>query len=341
MPKREPLLYDLFMAGPHKGPLIVPEFPHGSVRDAARFAFDSDASAFIGTLLTRAAPLILGEHEFARPPHHTTWIEFDFDAFSKALPPGSFEKMDQGFEDKLLAFLTVGNRIFVITNTVATKPAIMPYWYERHAPIGMDEEVRRAEEVNMSRLSYRQMLFGSQLKLDWFGTPEARDIANMFSLRFSGEARRMLSERPDLWRGLMSSQVGTLKYYIAMLLLLTRPGGGAVSIGEVPHVRSLVKGKSVVLAKHNHVTLHVAKDRALTRVIDHLHATGIHHRYHSVRGHWAQTRRNAIACTHAWEPATPTRYVCLHCEAKRWWKKDHFRGDASLGTVTKDFGVTV
>jgi len=63
-------------------------------------------------------------------------------------------------------------------------------------------------------------------------------------------------------------------------------------------------------------------------------------RRHEVIGHWAQrlsTGRND--CRHEWTTVSSTNHICQKCGRQRWWRRSHYRGDASLGLVIKDYTV--
>ena len=56
---------------------------------------------------------------------------------------------------------------------------------------------------------------------------------------------------------------------------------------------------------------------------------------HGVEGHWAE-RHLSPDCEHVDVSETPKRYRCVFCGRARYWVKDHERGSAEVGYVTKD-----
>jgi hypothetical protein len=56
---------------------------------------------------------------------------------------------------------------------------------------------------------------------------------------------------------------------------------------------------------------------------------------HEVVGHFAQSHKvGDDACSHQYEKRGPNSWVCLLCTKKRWYRREHVRGDPSVGTVS-------
>jgi hypothetical protein len=91
----------------------------------------------------------------------------------------------------------------------------------------------------------------------------------------------------------------------------------------------------VAFVSHNRISMHLNPKIALKRFTRSLE-TGMHHRLHDVRGHWAQNRKN-LSCDHIWDAIDPDHFHCTLCGTNRWWRRSHQRGDQTLGTVTKDY----
>jgi hypothetical protein len=65
-------------------------------------------------------------------------------------------------------------------------------------------------------------------------------------------------------------------------------------------------------------------------------------RRHHVRGAFHHSG-GTQDCSHEW-PMTPdvdNIFSCRLCGKKRWWVKDHVRGDATRGWVSHEYAVTV
>lgn len=330
--KREPTLFDEWMlVRKHGGP--------SSYRclEAHRFVLDDKASHFVGNLLRRAPLEILQEHEFARPPYDVTWVEMDHVAYWKGLgnPPVS-----DGKEDIAVGFLYDHGKVWLVAKAKGhPDPALIPLVVNLHQPIRFDQELKLAESLGTSRLMLRQAMLGDvnvDVRADWWKSDEAMHICRSHRMEFIG---------PSSQRGrvaLMRGSVGHLKLVLTLALLLSRCGQKVLIGNDVEKVRGFLKGKNIVYAAHSHVTIRLAHRDPVMRFVSGL-ATGLHRRRHGVRGHWAQTRRPyAMSCDHRWDIVSinKDKYQCIDCNAKRWWVKDHARGDATRGFVTKDYEVT-
>jgi hypothetical protein len=279
--------------------------------------------------------LILQEHEFARAPYPNTWIEIDFAGYLKGLDG---RDTDKNSDSRVGYFINFENTMFFSSETQTSVPDMMPYFFKLHRPISFEEELTMAQDIGLSRLGLRQAILGDQgLTPDWFKTPEATNFCRSHTLEFAYKEDWSPYEKQLM----LESGAGSLKQGIALLLLLTRPGSGVISLSNQERRHSIIKGKQRVLAPHHKVTMHLAQGPGLKLIKQHLQ-TGQRHRYHSVKGHWCQTRKVRKHCEHDWQPIDKDHYECAvpGCWAKRWWKKNHNRGDISLGSVTKEYGVT-
>jgi hypothetical protein len=339
--KNPPTLYDNLMASrPQRHGLLKKTVDEAMLplKMAHVYVMDEEASAFLGHLLKNITPQLLGQHEFARAPYPNTWIEFDFPAYMKALD-GRDPSSDG---DKRVGFwINERSHMFCVSETKTRKPLMTPYWFELHQPISFEEELETANKFGVSRLVFRQMLIGtSGLDPDWVLSADAAAFCRSHRLTLSSILGPI---QPSILRLMLEGGAGSLKQGIALLLLLTRPGQAVMKLHEQDKRQGIIKGRPHVLASHHKVTLHLHRDMAMHKIVEALHSTGRHNRYHDVRGHWCQTRNPKYrGCDHDWQPVSVNRYECINagCKAKRWWKSDHHRGDLSLGAVTKTYDVT-
>jgi hypothetical protein len=310
---------------------------------AHRFVLDAPASRLVGELVNKAAPLMLEQHEFARPPHQLTWLEMDFRAYAEVIPgmnpddPTADTRVGYFFDHGKVYSASEARRK-TTTALGLDDVGVTPLIYHLHRPMTFERELELAQELNTSRLMLRKMIYGDPgLEGKWWNTHVANEICRSHSFEFYSKPPFDKMTVVDKLRTLRSS-AGSMKQIIIMLLLLTRPTKHVLMVTDEPHKRILLKGHSQVLVSHNSVKLHLSPQESYRRVTEGGH-TDRHHRYHSVRGHWCQSRR-IPACTHEWEPVTPDRYHCQKCPAKRWWRTSHGRGDEKLGVVHKGYEVT-
>ena len=339
--KNPPTLYDNLMASGMNAHLLskgLVDDVVGPLKRAHLYVLDEEASAFLGDMLKQITPLVLGQHEFARAPYPETWVEFDFPAYMKALDG---RDPDADGDTRVGFYVNSRNSMFNVSETKTSKPVMLPIWFELHRPISFEEELAMANHFGLSRLTYRQMLLGtSGLDEDWWRSDAATAFCRGHTMRAS-DALMGMSARALL--PMLQGSAGSLKQCIALLLLLTRPGQAVLKLHEQDRRHGIIRGRTKVLAPHHKVTIHLRRDMAMHKVIEALHSTGRHNRWHDVRGHWCQTRNPKYAgCEHDWQPVDKDHYECIRvgCKAKRWWKADHHRGDPSLGKVDKTYEVT-
>lgn len=177
----------------------------------------------------------------------------------------------------------------------------------------------------------------------FFYLPE-KDYASRvgYSYRFADDAFEKLGEwKDDLDRSgeeekYMEEYRGIIAVLRLFFLMLAR--GKGIRTTDKPAVRRIIKGKVRAFAAHTKIEIDLAPQE-LAKAI----ATGARGptRAHEVRGHWVNYRRNAH-CDHRWtelEPGT-RRYECGSCGQLRVWRKNHYRGDSTIGFVTHEYSVT-
>lgn len=334
--KREPTLLDMYLqVKGHEGP------PTSRYLEAHKFVLDDKASSFVGSLLHRAPLEVLQEHEFARTPFPVTWVEIDHKAYWSHL--GLPSQVPTGREDTHVGYLFDHNKVWMIAKSMdRPDPSLIPMLINLHQRISFEQELRIAEYVGTSRLMLRYALLGNvnvAENSDWWMGDEATEICRSHRLEwYEHDYYRKLSHEHRV--AILQGSAGHLKMILTLALLLTRPGQKVMLNSDVAHHRAIYRGKNIVYKAHHHVTIRLAHRDPVVRFTTAL-ATGLHRRGHGVRGHWAQTRRLiARGCGHQWDIIAEGRYQCAACSAKRWWVRDHTRGDTTKGFVTKDYPVT-
>lgn len=134
-------------------------------------------------------------------------------------------------------------------------------------------------------------------------------------------------------------QGGLLLKRFAMLLLLNQHKATTIQSQALRRGIRLPKGRSYTQQQFALVSINLARTERL--VLPCGQPTGIKHRRHEVRGHWAM-RNSAGACNHEFFPvhgSDDRRLQCKLCPAIRYWREAHERGDASLGVIHKQYRV--
>ena len=146
--------------------------------------------------------------------------------------------------------------------------------------------------------------------------------------------------------------IGDLRTIMAILLMLNRPSLTRYD-QSLGHVRGFIGNK--LRPYMAHTTVKISLDPVpLLRLVGTPQDDGTPKRRYEVRGHYChdQTARDYMriaGCIHDWHPThkdwTPwpaahldeaDNWVCAVCEGKRWWRKEHTRGDSLVGYVEHD-----
>jgi hypothetical protein len=333
MAKETPTLLDMFL---RTGILAhEPSKMRLRMRMAKSFVLDDEASEFLGYILKSVGPMVLREHEFARAPYDQTWVELNFRAYARNMPVSGPEVN----ADTRLGYFFDNDDVWCVAESPAYKdPSMMPFSYQLHRPISMEEELQMAQFFGTSRLMYRQAILGyvGVKDGDWWLSTEASNVCR--SHRFVvHDALKDVSMQGRY--GVLTSAAGTLKQIIALGLLLSRSQTQRIiNYTEIGPRRAFIRAKQVALVKHNVVSLHLGPKRTFQKFTRYLE-TGGHKKFHDVRGHWAQTRKLDQSCEHSWDALDVNHFTCVRCGSNRWWRKAHQRGDINLGTVTKHYEV--
>lgn len=150
----------------------------------------------------------------------------------------------------------------------------------------------------------------------------------------SGEEEREWAEQ--LYDMLLSIS-GDVRFLVTLLAMLNTVQL-ATDREHAPAGSRYVGGRIRPYMSRHTVRLEVPKERAV-RKVETLRVAGSRRRGHEVMGHYCVSRLDGVAGhDHAWVRAGDNLWVC-HCGARKWWRKEHERGDASLGWVEKDYSV--
>ena len=92
--------------------------------------------------------------------------------------------------------------------------------------------------------------------------------------------------------------------------------------------------------EHRVVTLERPMAKAFEALVTG-HRTGARRRWHSVMGHWCYSKKvGDPRCDHDYEREPSGSFRCAKCGHKKWWRRDHPRGDRKIGIVDKTYEIT-
>lgn len=156
-----------------------------------------------------------------------------------------------------------------------------------------------------------------------------------------------LMELPDLKHReqFVRDVIGASRIALTVLILLGL--SGAVRVDETqPRGRRLVGGRPTPYLAKSRIVIDLAPVHAAAVSASAEGHEAHARRRHVVRGHWCYARKGDgdPACAHTWvpEPAADGRWATnvdrqhCACGARRWWRREHERGDAAEGYVHHD-----
>jgi hypothetical protein len=346
--RKTPHLIDIILDGGLYNPEAAP--PLGVLHQAKKFVFDASASEYIGALLMKAQPEVLSQHDWARPPFETTWVEMDHAAYwERGLEMANNTSL--GDVDNLFGFLVHQGTVWLFTYAPGDFPkgrtcGCSPFQYQLHTPVSFEDEMAMAKRFGIPVKQYRQALLGGMvdkntgeavIPTEWWSTV-AGEVVRSHRMFLNPILKGLMDGISAANRfAALAAGAGDLKLILTLLLMVTRPRR-MLAIGEVGPKRMLYKGHNLVRRPHSVVTMRLAKEAALHHAVTH-EFTSQHRQMHDVRGHWAETRHGVRCEAHSWEPIDLNHFYCLHCNAKRWWRKAHTRGELRLGDKTTDYMV--
>jgi hypothetical protein len=139
----------------------------------------------------------------------------------------------------------------------------------------------------------------------------------------------------DSIQAMMDGSIGEVRNILMCLLWLNQPR--LIDIETVPAARGYYKGKFRPYSAYHLVDIkkEVTRRRALNVFREHSK-----HRRHEVQAYFRNFNKHE-GCEHQWPlyPDQDGRWVCPSCGQWRVRVKEHMRGDASVGFVSKDYLV--
>lgn len=314
------------------------------VRGAQRFVLTESAAVKVAEAI-RAYPEMLVEHGvFARTPFETCWIEMPSQKFHDTIVPGS--SAESSSADLRVGYLFDGDEVYVAAQRDDVA-AISPLVIHLHQPMSINQQLRMAERLHLSRAALDNFYWGATMASDL-------PLETKRGLRGQHGFSLMVQERfRDTFKGedFLRFTAGEIRNVIGLLLMINQPSN-ILRQEQVAHRRTMTKKGTRVLMGHSVITLHLDKRSRPDRI---LRAQSFGHRspkWHPVSNHWchdkiARAKGHNIDDpktygrgdhAHEWEQAQDgsLRFTCKICGGKRWRRiMKNGRGDRSKGVVTQ------
>lgn len=260
------------------------------------------------------------------------------------------------------------------------KAVIMPLEYVLNRPFKHREMVEVQEELGISRLGLDIFFWGESARGMLTQTTDNVPIGNLahaksrqvlynaestgdgpgalHALRDNHSFRMVQHGKLNLQHGKLKSKeifemlyngsAGDLRNIIALLLFLNRTQDIQIRQDMSWHPK-IVNRMPKRLMPHTTIKLRLDPGPRLKSLS---FGQGTKKRLHDVRGHYMHDQVARRGCLHGaetknlkefgtyWEEYEPLKWKCRHCSGKRWWRREHSRGNEELGTVVQRYSVT-
>jgi hypothetical protein len=305
---------------------------------ARRFKFTDEVTAALARLLRDFPNALLDNYQFALPPYDTCYLEFDLALFLKemGLPTTSDLAEYQGsIADETIGYLIHDYQVNTLIqgeNKGAPIVGAITYTYVEHRPVpgcfplkfDGTPETEHGQDDHM--LAF---LLGSTLTNPRSTLTSER--ANDLILRVRPHFERTV-KKPKMALSLVQGSVGEARNLMALLLWLNQPK--VLHVADAPATRGWFQGKPRAYAAHHIVRL---RPEVTYRSIVKAFAPRRAPRRHEVEAFWRNFEKTA--CVHDW-PILPDENGHWHCKKCPQWRtrvKQHERGDAGVGFVSKEY----
>lgn len=296
-------------------------------RQARSFIFDAEASRKLAHFVKTCPDLLVDNVDFAVLPYETTYIELDLEAFIEGL--GRLSTRDiMGLEnaDWKAGWLAHGNFVYELCNSHENQHAYV-------SPFGIID--LKNEKVTGSALDNG---FEEHTIIRLLGTSysdltekQRHTFARHYGIAYFG-----LDNLKETYKQTLNHGNGLTRTYVAALLMLYQKQH--ITIKDQPFERKISRGKMRTYMSHSTVTIHLENDKEVRRAFS--ISDRQTPRRHEVRTHYAH-KWGTKACEHKWDNDVdkPTHWACKKCGRFRWLVKEHLRGSAAIGFVTKHYEV--
>jgi hypothetical protein len=313
---------------------------------ANSYVFSSAASELVGRFVKDCGELVINHRQFAIPPYPTTYIEFDSRAYHQHFP---CDPRDAHMPtDEVVGYLFDGNEMFICcrsgsgsgsSNWTVIHFHIVPPGQFAGPHIGVSmvqdgwEKTGAATGEHAEWIQLGNMLGSTLEKIR--DEPTRQALLSEVSYRDSVSDQvphRIAMER------ITRFNAGDIRNAWAFLLWLNRPKHTAMRL--IPARRGIVRGRQVAYRAHH--TVEIDLGRKTPRQAFELSGPRASPIGHRVEGCFHHSGGDP-AHGHFWPtiPDERNHWVCYGCGRKRWWVRDHVRGDTARGWVDKDYVVTV
>lgn len=302
-----------------------------NIYSARQFIFDEAASRTVGRFVRNCPDLLAENLEFAIPPYDPCYIEIDIDALYGELRNRELDALMGATPDYRAGFLFVENRVHVLVNDRNDPTpfiAIFGTYFKQRGPMPSTALIEEMPDISDIE---KQLLGTTYAKL----TPVQRAAFRAHFGIFHCAAK--LPAVADSLPSHLEGSRGEARTVAAALLILYNKRH--VTVSDKPAERRLSRGKIRTYMAYSVVSISLTEPIEMRRAF----ASGDRGpvRRHEVRTHYAH-RRIEHRCEHVWVRNDYTendQWECSKCHGLRYLVRDHLRGSAEIGFVTKKYEV--
>lgn len=337
---------------------------------ATRFVFTERAARLMGRFTFECPELLLANRQFAIPPfERATYVELPSLPFFAEAPVRTTAASLREVDQRIGYLCLPGGGIYCFAGgsfgpeAPENRPIIgMTKWHV--VPPGAPPAYRnvlalpegsgskfRAQVADANPSLARVLMEG--VSADWLtlasalgttfehieGEEQRQSLTREIGLEWLGRMPLDTAERAESCYRYLWGTAGDVRNLWAMLLWLNRPA--KTVFDPHPGGARLVRGKRVAWAKHQTVDIDLGRIRLIKNAIqlDYQRESPVQHK---VRGAFHHSGGD-VNHGHHWPliPDDTGHWVCNGCGRKRWWVKDHVRGDPEKGRNFNDYEVSV
>lgn len=308
---------------------------------AMRFQFSDEVITTIAHLIKEYPDLLLRNYQFALPRYECMYVEYNIDTFIKAL--GTVSTADklmmalyQNQRDIHVGYLIDGNAVYCLVDGRGFDgrqgsicgPLVYTINHDHSPPPGIVPFPMRIDDD-----TWLAWLMGSTLSNDkaHWDNEKADDICRRFRV---WSDKGLVHAEKELVEVMMGSQ-GEIRNLMVMLLWLNQPAN--LDLDKVAARRAWFGKREIAYAAHHVVKMKPGMTlRSMLRSFVERRSP----RRHQV-GEFFRNFDKTTGCEHDWPifPNEDGRWQCRKCPQWRIRVKEHSRGDAGIGYVTKEYKI--
>lgn len=339
------MIIDNFLNNDVKKPPMKLIYPRSTIelvareaQTARRFVFDKDASQLAGKLALEAGDLVIAHRQFAIPPYPSTYVEVDGVSFF-----GRVNNLHRPVPDPDHRFAYLFNGPYIYEFTASTNTSALTFFRIKLSPPGEGKhEPGLLIPFRGGDKEGKSAVMGDDFKMVVMLGTHAKDAPREIADEATFEwVMNPFPRTIDAWTDFFFEWNGTVRNAWALLLWLNQPA--RIRTTSIGPSRSIVRGKLRTYRAHHIVTIDLNKKyRTIRRAfLDGAERTPP--RRHEVRGSFHHHGGLDTGCGHDWPlmPDLDGVWTCTKCQRRRWWVRDHMRGDATRGFVTKEYDTVV